>query len=86
MNSSSIARCAANRDSAVRSIAARFSDRKRPGAKLNKMLEMGQSKPWPEAMEALTGQREADAGAILEYFAPLKKWLDEQNKGMKVGW
>ena len=63
-----------------------FFGSKEAGAKLNKMLEMGQSKPWPEAMEALTGQREADAGAILEYFAPLKKWLDEQNKGMKVGW
>jgi peptidyl-dipeptidase A len=37
-------------------------------------------------MEALTGQREGDAGAILEYFAPLQKWLDEQNKGVKVGW
>ncbi len=63
-----------------------FFGSKEAGTKLNKMLEMGQSKPWPEAMEALTGQREADAGAILEYFAPLKKWLDEQNKGMKVGW
>ena len=59
---------------------------KEAGAKLNKMLEMGQSKPWPDAMEALTGQREGDAGAILEYFAPLKKWLDEQNKGLKAGW
>jgi peptidyl-dipeptidase A len=59
---------------------------KQAGAKLNKMLEMGQSQPWPEAMEALTGQREGDAGAILEYFAPLKKWLDEQNKGLKAGW
>jgi peptidyl-dipeptidase A len=63
-----------------------FFGSKEAGAKLAKMLEMGQSKPWPDAMEALTGQREADAGAILEYFAPLKKWLDEQNKGMKVGW
>jgi peptidyl-dipeptidase A len=63
-----------------------FFGSKEAGAKLNKMLEMGQSKPWPEAMEPLTGQRQADAGAILEYFAPLKKWLDEQNKGMKVGW
>jgi peptidyl-dipeptidase A len=63
-----------------------FFGSKQAGARLNKMLEMGQSNPWPEAMEALTGQREADAGAILEYFAPLKKWLDEQNKGMKVGW
>ncbi len=59
---------------------------KEAGAKLNKMLEMGQSKPWPDAMEVLTGQREGDAGAILEYFAPLKKWLDEQNKGLKAGW
>src|SRR5947209_8402431 len=63
-----------------------FFGSKEAGTKLNKMLEMGQSKPWPEAMEALTGQREANAGAILEYFAPLKKWLDEQNKGMKPGW
>ncbi len=63
-----------------------FFGSKEAGAKLSKMLEMGQSKPWPEAMEALTGQRQGDASAIIEYFAPLKKWLDEQNKGMKVGW
>jgi peptidyl-dipeptidase A len=63
-----------------------FFGSKEAGAKLNTMLEMGQSKPWPDAMEALTGQREADASAIIEYFAPLKKWLDEQNKGMKAGW
>ncbi|HEX6804841.1 MAG TPA: M2 family metallopeptidase [Terriglobales bacterium] len=63
-----------------------FFNSKAAGAKLNKMLEMGQSKPWPDAMEVLTGQREGDASAILEYFAPLKKWLDEQNKGMKEGW
>jgi peptidyl-dipeptidase A len=63
-----------------------FFGSKEAGAKFNKMLEMGQSKPWPEAMHVVTGQRQADASAILEYFAPLKKWLDEQNKGMKVGW
>jgi len=63
-----------------------FFGSKEAGAKFNKMLEMGQSKPWPDAMEVLTGQREMDAGAILEYFAPLQKWLDEQNKGLKVGW
>ena len=63
-----------------------FFDSKQAGERFNKMLEMGQSKPWPDAMEALTGQRQADAGAILDYFAPLKKWLDEQNRGMKVGW
>lgn len=63
-----------------------FFGSREAGAKLNKMLEIGQSKPWPDAMEALTGQREGDASAIIEYFAPLKKWLDEQNKGMKAGW
>jgi peptidyl-dipeptidase A len=63
-----------------------FFESKQAGAKLNKMLEMGQSKPWPDAMEALTGELEGDASAILEYFAPLQKWLDEQNKGLKVGW
>jgi peptidyl-dipeptidase A len=63
-----------------------FFGSKAAGTKLNDMLKMGQSKPWPDAMQALTGQREGDASAILEYFAPLKKWLDEQNKGMKEGW
>ena len=56
------------------------------GEKLKKMMSMGQSRPWPEALEALTGEKEIDASAIVEYFAPLKKWLDEQNKGNKVGW
>ena len=59
---------------------------KAAGARLNKMLAMGLSRPWPDALEALTGERQLDATAILEYFAPLKVWLDEQNKGQKVGW
>jgi len=63
-----------------------FFGSKEAGTKLNYMLEMGQSKPWPEAMESLTGKRNADADAILEYFAPLQKWLDEQNQGLKAGW
>jgi peptidyl-dipeptidase A len=50
------------------------------------MLQMGSSRPWPDALEKLTGQRRLDAGAIVEYFAPLKKWLDEENKGKPVGW
>jgi peptidyl-dipeptidase A len=63
-----------------------FYGSKEAGSKFNKMLEMGQSKPWPDALEALTGQRQMDATALLDYFAPLQKWLDEQNKGQKVGW
>jgi len=63
-----------------------FYGSKEAGAKFNKMLEMGQSKPWPDALEVLTGERQTDGTALLEYFAPLKQWLDEQNKGKKVGW
>jgi peptidyl-dipeptidase A len=59
---------------------------KEAGAKLKAMLEMGASKPWPDALEALTGQRQMDATAMADYFAPLKQWLDEQNKGKAAGW
>ncbi|MGH9838747.1 MAG: M2 family metallopeptidase [Blastocatellia bacterium] len=52
---------------------------KKAGEKLKAMLAMGQSLPWPEALKALTGEEKMDATAILDYFAPLKKWLDEQN-------
>jgi peptidyl-dipeptidase A len=59
---------------------------KAAGEALQKMLAMGASKPWPDALQALTGENKMDATAILEYFAPLKQWLDEQNKGHKIGW
>ncbi|HYL47714.1 MAG TPA: M2 family metallopeptidase, partial [Candidatus Limnocylindrales bacterium] len=61
---------------------------KEAGARLAKMLAMGKSLPWPDELEALTGEKQMDATAILDYFAPLKQWLDEQNKlnGVKVGW
>ena len=61
---------------------------KAAGEKLNKMLSLGESRPWPEAMEVITGQKDADATALADYFAPLKAWLDQQNKknGYPVGW
>ena len=59
---------------------------KEAGGRLNAMLSMGQSRPWPDALEALTGTRQMDATAIIDYFAPLSKWLDEQIKGQPIGW
>ena len=56
------------------------------GKRLNAMLEMGASRPWQDALEKISGTREMDATAIRDYFAPLQKWLDEQNKGKPVGW
>jgi peptidyl-dipeptidase A len=65
-----------------------FYGSKAAGDKLNAMLSMGQSKPWPDELEVLTGQQEMDATALADYFAPLKIWLDEQNKknNYPVGW
>ena len=59
---------------------------KEAGTKLNAMLEMGNSKPWQEALEAMTGKNQMDATAVIDYFAPLKKWLDEQNVNRQCGW
>jgi peptidyl-dipeptidase A len=56
------------------------------GDRLQTVLAMGLSKPWPDALEALTGSRAMDGSAILDYFAPLQAWLEEQNKGQVVGW
>jgi peptidyl-dipeptidase A len=61
-------------------------DSKAAGDRLNAMLSMGASQPWPKALAAMTGQEQMDATAILDYFAPLKKWLDEQNQGKPLGW
>jgi len=63
-----------------------FYGNKEVGAKLDAMLTMGQSKPWPDALEAFTGSREMSGEAMVEYFAPLKAWLDDQNKGKPSGW
>lgn len=56
------------------------------GRRLNAMLEMGASKPWPDALEAFTGTRQMSGEAMVEYFAPLMEWLEEQNEGKPSGW
>jgi peptidyl-dipeptidase A len=61
-------------------------DSKTAGAKLDAMLKMGASRPWPDALEAMTGSRQMDATAILDYFAPLQAWLDQQLVGKPKGW
>lgn len=52
---------------------------KKAGEKLKAMLAMGSSEPWPAALKSMTGEDKMDATAIIDYFAPLKSWLDEQN-------
>ena len=69
-------RCTAARSTGTRKWAERF----------NAMMEMGMSRPWPEAMQAFTGEPENDATAVAQYFAPLDAWLTEQNRGQDCGW
>ena len=61
-------------------------DSAQAGAKLMAMLALGGSRPWPDAMEAVGAGRKADAGPMLEYFAPLLAWLKDQNRGQLCGW
>jgi peptidyl-dipeptidase A len=63
-----------------------FYGNKEVGARLNQMLAMGASKPWPDALEAFTGTREISGKPMLEYFAPLQAWLQDQNRGKQCGW
>ncbi|WP_191057864.1 M2 family metallopeptidase [Geminicoccus harenae] len=61
-------------------------DDKEVGQGLQAMLAMGASRPWPEVLQAFTGTDRLDATALLAYFAPLKTWLDEQNRDRQCGW
>jgi peptidyl-dipeptidase A len=63
-----------------------FYGNKQVGAKLNQMLSMGASRPWPDALEVFTGTREISGRPMLEYFAPLQAWLKQQNAGKQCGW
>ena len=63
-----------------------FYGNKDVGARLDAMLAMGASKPWPDALQAFTGKREIDGTAMIAYFKPLMTWLEKQNKGKTCGW
>jgi peptidyl-dipeptidase A len=63
-----------------------FYGNKEVGRRLNEMLAMGASRPWPDALEAFTGTREMSGSAMIEYFRPLQAWLKEQNRGRQCGW
>ena len=63
-----------------------FYGNKDVGKRFNAMLEMGASKPWPDALQAFTGSREMSGKAMVAYFKPLMTWLGKQNAGKQCGW
>lgn len=56
------------------------------GEQLWAMMQLGSSRPWQDALELATGSREMDASALVEYFAPLSAWLENENEGQSCGW
>jgi peptidyl-dipeptidase A len=56
------------------------------GIKIRNMLALGQSKPWQDAFEALTGDRALSGRSILNYYKPLQDWLEKENQGRSCGW
>ena len=63
-----------------------FYGNKTVGTRFNAMLEMGASKPWPDALQAFTGSREMSGKSMIAYFKPLMTWLGKQNAGKTCGW
>ena len=63
-----------------------FYGNREVGRRLNQMLELGLSRPWPEAIQTFTGTREISAQPMMDYFQPLMGWLREQNRGRQCGW
>jgi peptidyl-dipeptidase A len=63
-----------------------FANSPEAGKKYWAMLSKGASQPWQKTLKELTGSEQLDGGAILEYFAPLNTWLQEQNKGQACEW
>lgn len=56
------------------------------GQRLRKALALGASRPWPDALEQLTGKRAIDASSVVRYFAPVMAWLERENQGRQPGW
>ena len=63
-----------------------FYGNKEVGKRFNAMLEMGASKPWPDALQAFTGSREMSGKSMIAYFKPLMTWLQKQNAGKTCSW
>ncbi|XP_054669195.1 angiotensin-converting enzyme 2 [Grus americana] len=63
-----------------------ITNSKAAGQNLRKLLELGRSKPWTEALENATGEKYMNAAPLLHYFEPLYNWLQKNNSGRYIGW
>lgn len=62
-----------------------YAGNREVGAFLRKMLEVGGTRDWRPLLRETTGE-DLSTRAMKDYFAPLMKWLEEQNQGREIGW
>lgn len=65
--------------------ACNYANNKEVGDFLRKIMEKGQTEDWRKILKEATGE-DLSTRAMVEYYAPLMKWLEEQNKGRPIGW
>ncbi|XP_078741069.1 angiotensin-converting enzyme 2-like [Lampetra fluviatilis] len=58
------------------------------GEKLINMLKLGKSEAWTKALEQVASTTTMDSKPLIDYFEPLYRWLQEDNRrhGQTVGW
>ncbi len=52
---------------------------------LKSIMVKGATEDWRKILRDATGE-DLSTRAMVEYYAPLLKWLEEQNKGRQIGW
>jgi len=65
--------------------ACNYANSKETGAFLKSIMEKGGTQDWRKVLHDATGE-DLSTRAMVEYFKPLMSWLEEQNKGRKIGW
>jgi peptidyl-dipeptidase A len=62
-----------------------YANNKEVGKFLRDIMAKGGTEDWRKVLREATGE-DLSTRAMVEYFKPLEKWLEEQNKGRTIGW
>ena len=65
--------------------ACNYANNKQVGDFLKSIMVKGATEDWRKVLKEATGE-DLSTRAMVEYYAPLLKWLEEQNKGRPIGW
>jgi len=62
-----------------------YANNQQVGDFLRSIMVKGDTQDWRKVLKEATGE-DLSTRAMVEYYAPLMKWLEEQNKGRPIGW